>query len=308
MSDTKIYLGVEVGAASLKLALLDSAEKRVVKTAVLETETSPIDDVFTFESVLQQWVDDNQIEKIEAISVAVPAFRSIIRKVYVPSEASANIAEYLRWYLKQFTNAESDDAYVIDFKTLSGDNELGYTVLLIAVRREWVDALRKGFRSKALAPKSMEVDVLSIINLMDVGEKISEVTCIVKADYSGVTLMWIDRDNLLALRCVSTLSMMGRSGEEAYPILSKEILKQVELAKTENMVHAAKAKSIRLCGEMSADPLFIEAFTAAMEGYQITLMDSFAHLGLPMDDAGSNTVLSCVGAIGAALNVMEGAL
>ena len=44
MSDTKIYMGIEVGDASLKVALLDSAERRVLKTAVLETETSPIDD------------------------------------------------------------------------------------------------------------------------------------------------------------------------------------------------------------------------------------------------------------------------
>lgn len=303
MSDTKNYLGIEVGAASLKLALLDSAEKRVLKTAVLETETSPIDDIFTFESVLQQWVDDNQLDKIEAISVSVPAFRSIIRKVYVPSEAAANIDEYLKWYLGLITNAEVD-AYIVDHKVLSGDNELGFTVLLIAVRREWVDALRKGFRSKALVPKSMEVDVLSIINLMDVAEKINEVTCVIKADYSGVTLMWIDRDNLLGLRCVSTLSLVDRSREEAYGILMKGILEQMRLAKSENMVHATK--SVRLCGEMTTDPLFVETFTSAMQGCDVAMMNSFSHLELPTEDADASAVLCCTGAIGAALGVMEG--
>ena len=64
MSDTKLYLGIEAGDASLKVALLDSAEKRVLKTAVLNTETSPLDDVFSFESALQDWVDENQIENI----------------------------------------------------------------------------------------------------------------------------------------------------------------------------------------------------------------------------------------------------
>ena len=56
MSDTKLYMGIEVGDASLKVALLESAEKRILKTAVLNTETSPLNDVFTFENVLQEWL------------------------------------------------------------------------------------------------------------------------------------------------------------------------------------------------------------------------------------------------------------
>ena len=152
MSDTKIFMGIEVGDASLKVALLDSAERRVLKTAVLETETSPIDDIYTFETVLQTWMDSIQLEGVEAISVAIPAFRSVIRQVYVPAEAATHLDEYLHWYLDLITNAEKG-AYVIDYKVLSGSNSLGLTVLLIAVRRQWVDALRKGFRSKALAPK-----------------------------------------------------------------------------------------------------------------------------------------------------------
>lgn len=306
MSDTKKYLGIEVGAASLKLALLESAEteKRVVKTAVLATETSPLDDVFTFESVLQQWLDENQISPIEAISVTIPAFRSIIRKVYVPSEASANIGEYLQWYVGLITNGK-DDSYIIDHKELSGDDEMGRSVLLIAARREWVDALRKGFRSKVLAPKSMEVDVLSIMNLMDVAEKVSEDTCVVKADYSGVTLMWLNRDNPLALRCVSTLSLVDRSPEEAYVILSKEILEQIKLADSENKVHTAKPV-IRLCGEMATDSQFLETLVSVLSDYQVSLLDTFAHLEMPAEEADASAVLGCSAAIGAALSVMEG--
>jgi len=215
MSDTKIYLGIEVGDASLKVALLESAEKRVLKTAVLETETSPIDDIYTFETVLQGWMEANQIESVESISVAIPAFRSIIRQVYVPAEAAEHLDDYLRWYLGLITNAEKD-AYVLDYKVLRGEPSVGLTVLLIAVRRQWVDALRKGFRAKALAPKAMEVDVLSLLNLMDVAENIKNLQCVIKADYMGVTLMWLSKDNLQGLRCVSTLPLVNKSREEAY--------------------------------------------------------------------------------------------
>lgn len=58
MSETKLYLGVEVGDTSMKVALVDSSAKKVVKVAVLPTETNPIYDIFLFESTLQQWVDE----------------------------------------------------------------------------------------------------------------------------------------------------------------------------------------------------------------------------------------------------------
>lgn len=303
MSDTKKYLGIEIGDASLKVALLDSAEKRVIKTAVLETETSPIDDIYTFESVLQSWMDSIQLEDVEAISVAIPAFRSIIRQVFVPAEATSNLDEYLKWYLGMITNA-GKDAYVMDYQILSGDTTLGVTVLLVAVRRQWVDALRKGFRAKNLAPKAMEVDVLSLLNLMDVAENMTGLQCVVKADYTGVTLMWVSKDNLQELRCVSTLPLVNMSREEAYSCLAKEVTRQINLAKDENA--ALDIHQINICGELAMDPLFVENVRKENPDYQLMLMDSFSNLRLPVEAEDSAAVLCCAGAIGAALNVMEG--
>ena len=304
MSDTKLYLGIEVGDVSLKLALLDAAERRVLKTAVLQTETSPIDDIYTFETVLQGWMDENQLEEVEAISVTVPAFRSIVRQVFVPAEAVANIDEYIQWYLELITNGEKG-SYIVDYKVLSGDASVGQTVLLIAVRREWAEALRKGFRSKSLVPKGMEVDVLSLMNLMDVAEGIKEQECVIKADYFGVTLLWLSKDHLHALRCVSTLSLVNASMEEAAVILADGICEQMKLAKEENGV--SDVKEVHICGEMAMEPLFVEKLREKLDnGCQLTLMDSFSNLRLPVDEADSAAVLTCTGAIGTALGMMEG--
>ena len=304
MSDTKLYLGIEVGDVSLKVALLDAAEKRVLKTAVLQTETSPIDDIYTFETVLQGWMDENQLEEVEAISVTVPAFRSIVRQIFVPAEAVANIDEYIQWYLGLITNGDKG-SYIVDYQVLSGDATFGQTVLLIAVRREWAEALRKGFRSKSLVPKGMEVDVLSLMNLMDVADGIKEQECVIKADYFGVTLLWLSKDNLHALRCVSTLSLVNASMEEAAVILADGICEQMALAKEENGV--PDVKEVHICGEMATEPLFVEKLREKLpEGCQLTLMDSFSNLRLPVDEADSAAVLNCAGAIGTALGVMEG--
>ncbi len=302
MSDTKLYLGIEVSDTSMKVALVDAAEKKVVKVAVLPTECNPIYDIFLFESTLQQWVDENQIENIEATSVTMPATMSIIRKVYVPPEAVANKWQYLNWYLELFTNAEAG-AYIVDAKTLSGDDSFGYNELVMAVRKEWVDALRKGFRSRMLSPKSMEVDVLSIMNVMDVGEKIKDAVCVVKADYSGVTLIWMRRDELLALRCVSTLSMVGKTEDIAYPILANEIVEQIKLVQTENSINGVT--DVRLCGEMASQEMFVNTLTGKLTDYHVSLMTGLSQL--PSDESVNPVdMICCIGAVGAALNQMEG--
>ena len=303
MSDTKIYMGVEVGDANLKVALVDRTERRVLKTAVLDTETSPLDDVYTFESAVQNWLDYCQIESVDAVSVSIPAFRSIVRQVFVPPEAAKNMDDYIKWYVSLITNAEAS-AYIIDYQILSGEESLGFTVMLIAVREKWVDNLRKGFRSKMLAPKAMDVDVLSIMNLVDFAENVTELTCVVKADYAGVTLLWLTKDNLQALRCVSTLSLVNKTPEEAYQFLVSGIAEQIRVAQEENA--AIVTKQIRLCGDMANDIMFVEGLRQKLSDCQVIPMDSFSNLRLPTEAEDSAAVLSCAGAIGAALNVMEG--
>ena len=303
MSDTKIYMGVEVGDANLKVALVDRTERRVLKTAVLDTETSPLDDVYAFESAVQNWLEYCQIESVDAVSVSIPAFRSIVRQVFVPPEAAKNMDDYIKWYVSLITNAEAS-AYIIDYQILSGEESLGFTVMLIAVREKWVDNLRKGFRSKMLAPKAMDVDVLSIMNLVDFAENVTELTCVVKADYAGVTLLWLTKDNLQALRCVSTLSLVNKTPEEAYQFLVSGIAEQIRVAQEENA--AIVTKQIRLCGDMANDIMFVEGLRQKLSDCQGIPMDSFSNLRLPTEAEDSAAVLSCAGAIGAALNVMEG--
>ncbi len=302
MSDSKLYLGVEVGDHYMKVALVDASAKKIVKVAVLPVECNPIYDIFLFESTLQLWIDENEIKDIVATSVTVPAKMSIIRKVYVPQEAVANKAQYLKWYMELFTNADVD-AYIVDSKTLSGDDSLGYNELVMAVRKEWVDALRKGFRSRMLAPKSLEVDVLSLMNVMDVGEKIKDAVCVVKADFDGVTLAWMRRDELLALRCVSTLSMVGKTADAAYPILADEIVEQMKLAESENAINGVI--DVRLCGEMATEDSFVDFLIQKLSGYNVSLIKSFSQLQSDRSVDPINMIY-CVGAVGAALNQMEG--
>jgi hypothetical protein len=303
MSDMKLQLGIEAGDAALKLSLFDPQAKKVLKTSYLPTETSPLDDIYTFETTLQSWLQENDLESIKSIALTVSVFRGLVRQVYIPPEASSSIRDYLSWTLSLMTNIDPD-VYYFDYHTLNGDASLGYTVLLIAVRRVWVDAVRKGFRSKKIAPTIFELDVVSLYNLLEYDGALEKGTeCLIKADFSGVTIMWMAKDDLKALRCVSTLELVDKSKEEAYLLLSKQVLEQLQLADEENGV---SVKRIRLCGELTNDITFVNILREQLNGYTLTLLDSFANIRLPVDDESTACVLNCVGAIGASLRSAGG--
>lgn len=303
MSDMKLQLGIEVGDAALKMSLFDPEAKKVLKTSYVATETSPLDDIYSFETLLQSWLQENDLESIESIALTVSVFRGLVRQVYVPPEASKSIRDYLSWTLSLMTNVDPDVFY-FDYHTLSGDASLGYTVILIAVRRAWVDAVRKGFRSKKIAPQIFEIDIISIFNLLELDGALEKGTeCVLKADISGVSLMWLAKDDLKALRCVSTLDLVDKSKEDAYLLLAKHILEQLQLADEENGV---SVKKIKLCGELANDIAFVDILRVQLEGYTLTLLDSFANIRLPVDDESTSCILNCIGAIGASLRTTGG--
>ena len=68
MDDTKLHLGIEAGDVLLKVALYNPQEKKVVKTAILNTETNPLDDVSSFEAALQAWFAENEDVNVGSVS------------------------------------------------------------------------------------------------------------------------------------------------------------------------------------------------------------------------------------------------
>ncbi len=71
MADTKLHLGIEAGEVLLKVALYDPQETKVVKTAILDTETNPLDDVSSFEAALQAWLSANEDIQVGSVGLTV---------------------------------------------------------------------------------------------------------------------------------------------------------------------------------------------------------------------------------------------
>lgn len=297
MADTKLHLGIEAGEVLLKVALYDSQEKKVVKTAILDTETNPLDDVSSFENALQTWLAANGDVEVGSVGLTVPSFRAVVRELFVPPEAK-NVREYVEWYLGTLVNTNVNE-YVLDFVKLGGSPEFGWTVLMIALRKTWVNSIRKGFRNQRIVPRILEVDALSIMNLLEVGSGLdSRVKCVIKADVIGVMLLWVSRDDLRALRCVSTFDLAGKAREEAYQELADNIWKQVQSVAD---LSGISAPQYLLCGELATDILFVEYLRKSLGSSPVLPMDSFANIRLPIEEESARHVLSCAGAIGVAL-------
>lgn len=300
MSDTPLHLGLDAGELSLKAVLYDASEKSILHAASLELPVPALSDIPTFEQVLGNWLTEVGVTEPASVSLTVSSFRAIVRQIFVPAEVP-DIKEYLDWYLSTIVN--DDNRYFIDFQKLAGSEEDGWTVLFIALRKDYVEAVRKGFRSKKLVPQLMNVDVISLLNLLEVVSKNpSELRCVVKADIAGVSLMWISKENLRLLRGVSTLDLVGRDSVTAYKILANSIAKQIEEAAME---HGVKTDSVNICGDVSTDPEFLAVLRNKLPGIEVSPLLQFEQFKNPEDESEAALIPLCIGALGVAVQAGE---
>ncbi len=304
MNDTPLHLGIDAGEYSLKVVLYNAKEKSLAHMAALDLPLPALTNIPMLEEALKGWLDGLSIspDSLASVSLTVPTFRAIAREVFVPPEVP-DIAEYLKWYLSTIVN-DHPERYILDYQTLSGSAELGWTVLFIALREEWVDAVRKGFRNRKLEPHYLNVDVAVLLNYIEVAcENPQERRCFVKADYAGISLMWISKDKLHLLRGVSTLELVGKEQADAFRILSEGIAKEIAEASAENGI---KTENVILCGDVSADPAFVEVLTEKLQGFNVKLLDSFEKIQNVADEKEAALTSLCVGALGVALSAAEG--
>ena len=77
----------------------------------------------------------------------------------------------------------------------------------------------------------------------------------------------------------------------------------MKLVQTENAVNGVT--DVRLCGEMASNEQFVNILMEKLSDYKVSLMTNLSQL--PCDESVNPVdMICCVGAVGAALNQMEG--
>ena len=302
MSDTTLHLGIDAGELSLKVVLYDAEEKAVVKMASLDVPVSPLNDISTLETTIQNWLNETDIHDLASVSLTVSAFRAIVEQIFVPPEVP-DLDEYLKWFLSTRIN-DNVSHYLLDYQKVQGSKELGWTILFMALRSELVYVVRKGFKNKKLIPQLMNIDVLALLNLVELGyEDSNSKRCIVKADVSGVSVVWLSKDNLILYRGISTLDLVGKNQTEAYQLLSKNIAACIQNVSKEFNI---KTEAIELCGDIATDSLFFETLQMTLPGNPVQLLNALPKIKLNVDEAEASYLPLCAGALGVALQAAEG--
>jgi|GEM_PF-470059 len=304
MAKPNTTLGIEIGDTSLKLALFDHKLNRVRRLGVVEFSSHPLREIDFFEKTILEWSEFTEGLNSSAITLALPARLCVVRQVQLPPEIK-DIREYVEWEFSTAVNAPRTD-YYLDYHVTDAGRKLPKVAVVGAIRKVWLDSLRKGFQRRDLVPGVVEVDAFSLLNLMEqgiTGNK-GQVVCVVKVDRAGVIVTWGQSGTVKAMRWVSisALSALGRL--EAFQSLAQGLTDELHKGFAQVGISEAAGQIVHLCGDLSVEADFVDALRKSSPDFLYHLLDSFHRIQLDAEGATSQTPL-CATAIGAALRYRE---
>lgn len=296
MAKTQLNLGIETSETGLKLALFDSKAKKVLRTDVVAMSQNPLHSVTEFEDALWAWLLQQGSPTLASISVSLPSIHGAIRDIRIPTDTNQP-EEYIHWELASSLSTPIDNYYYgADFYP---DAKKPQGALVAAFRRAYIDALRS-FSNKKLTPTLVEPDIFALLNLLEYSENTDEgMHCVVKADQNGIMAFWGNGHSLGAVRWTSTMGLGVDPDSVMYPKLVENTYRML----MEGFGSPLEGKpQVRLCGELAAQPLFIDLLYQKAQEFELMLWDSFLKISLVAEGNTPNSVLNCTGAIGVAVH------
>ena len=291
MAAQNVCLGVEISQEDLKIALVDPGRKHVIKVDVVPTSGNPIGDASIYASVLGSWARSNLLPQINAVAVAFPVCKGIVRLVAIPKEMESGFYDYVNWEFAHATDLKPGD-YQIDAAFYPSQKK-PERVVVTAMNKKLVESLNSAELEKSgFTPSCLIADICALLNLLELSEGLgSQPKCILKADKKFTVAFWGNETGPLTIRllpgdCVSSSAIADilNSGFKELP----------------------KAKRIvKLCGELSAGAEFtVELMRVLKEQKESIEVQSWKSLSkFSLEKVGDFSKLSqCLGAIGATLS------
>ncbi|HSQ41313.1 MAG TPA: hypothetical protein VLM37_03425 [Fibrobacteraceae bacterium] len=305
MGKPNTTLGIEIGDSSLKLALFDHKQSKVLRMGVIETTSHPLREVDVLEKSIAQWTESLEDPVACGINLTIPARLCVVRLVEIPQEIK-DVRDYVEWEFSTAVNAQRSE-YYLDYQLAEAGRKPPKIAVVGAIRRIWMDTMRRGFQRRELVPQVVEVDAFSLLNLMEkgiAGHK-GGVVCVVKVDRTGVILVWGQAGTLCGLRWVSVSALSTMSRMEAFQALAKDLTDELHKGFANVGIDNAEGQIVHLCGDLSIEPDFVEALRKSSPAFLYHLLDAFHKIQIDAESATSNRTPLCAAAIGAALRYRE---
>lgn len=304
MGIPKITLGIEVGDSSLKLALHDRSQKKILRTGVVPTASHPLREVELLERTIVEWLEPFPQVNANAITLSIPARLGIVRLVDIPADIK-EIREYVEWEFETCINAQRSEFWM-DFHVVPGRSKGSRVAVVGGVRKIWLETLRKGFVRRDLIPAVVELDAFSLMNLLEQGSGVKKgLVCAIKVDTTGVIIAWGQSGVLHALRWVSVSALSTMSRLEAFDALAKDMTKELHQGFAQLGVEQAAGQIVYLCGDLSIENDFVSALRKSSPDFLYHLLDSFPALKLDPQLAPEAMAPLCATAIGASFRYRE---
>lgn len=233
---TKITVGLDVGSGLVKAVVIDHSGRspEIVKVVIVPlTDTAIVEG----EVMDHRIVADTIRQTLEATGVktkhlvaAVGGRDVIVKKISIERVKKAQARELMRWEAEQHVPFDMDSVE-LDFQVLDPDADgLDMSVLLVAAKRELVEAKRQLLEDAGFPPAVIDVDAFALYNAFEVNhpEAMNGTVALVNIGHEQTNLNILDEGVPILTRDLGVGTRRfredvqrehGISGEEAEDIL-----------------------------------------------------------------------------------------
>ena len=233
---TKITVGLDVGSGLVKAVVIDHSGRspEIVKVVIVPLTDSAI---VEGEVMDHRIVADTIRQTLEATGVktkhlvaAVGGRDVIVKKISIERVKKAQARELMRWEAEQHVPFDMDSVE-LDFQVLDPDGDgLDMSVLLVAAKRELVEAKRQLLEDAGFPPAVIDVDAFALYNAFEVNhpEAMNGTVALVNIGHEQTNLNILDEGVPILTRDLGVGTRRfredvqrehGISGEEAEDIL-----------------------------------------------------------------------------------------
>jgi len=233
---TKITVGLDVGSGLVKAVVIDHSgpSPEIVKVVIMPLTDSAI---VEGEVMDHRIVADTIRQTLEATGVktkhlvaAVGGRDVIVKKISIERVKKAQARELMRWEAEQHVPFDMDSVE-LDFQVLDPDGDgLDISVLLVAAKRELVEAKRQLLEDAGFPPAVIDVDAFALYNAFEVNhpEAMNGTVALVNIGHEQTNLNILDEGVPILTRDLGVGTRRfredvqrehGISGEEAEDIL-----------------------------------------------------------------------------------------
>lgn len=304
MGTTNLSLGIEISEPNIKLALFDQKQNKVLRLGSIDVSTHPLRDVASLESVIAEWAAEAPGLQASQITVTLPTNMCVVRRVEMP-KGIPNKREYIEWEFSTAINSLRND-YLLDFHEIS--NKANSVAMVAAVRKSWLEPMRKGMSNRELMPSQVEVDAFSLLNLFEAGliGTRESLSCIIKVDRTGVVIVWGKDGVLQTMQWLNVAPLANMRPEQAFQALCSGLLSKLDAGARQLGYPDASGHLVHLCGDLAINEEFVKQLKSFIPKVTFTVLSSLHRIQLESGFAVSEGMVPlCAAAIGAALRRKE---